>query len=238
MSRQASDNDRDPRVADVYRATADERTPDHLNSRIMRMAAKADRTRYFAARAWLRPAAWAVTIGLSFALVLDITLLPLSTPGQEQLARPTVALPADHVEQDAAPDLETPAASGTGTPASRTAKAPLAEKWRATALPSKAGPGPVSQQDEHRADADAYGLEDRAPDQLAAEAATPEAKRLHAGQPSDNIPRLCPPDVRNAPDSWYDCIKSLPETLPEALLRAELDALFATFPEFEPPPDE
>lgn len=73
----------DTRVTDAYRAVANECAPDHLNRKILTMAARAA-TPYARARAWMRPAAWAATIALSFAFVLELTQLPstdLSAPG-------------------------------------------------------------------------------------------------------------------------------------------------------------
>ncbi len=116
MSKQTDHPGGDSRVADAYRSIADERAPEHLNERVMRMAAKANRTRYAAARAWMRPAAWAVTIGLSLAIVLELTQLP-----QEPL------------HYGGAPAEKGPPVE----------KGPLAEKWRAREMPAKAAPAPA-----------------------------------------------------------------------------------------------
>lgn len=69
-------NDTDRLVSDTYSELADEKTPDALNREILRLAAKEGRTRYSIARAWMRPVAWAATIGLSLVLVLELTNLP------------------------------------------------------------------------------------------------------------------------------------------------------------------
>ena len=77
----SSERDRrsEDRLADAYRALADERAPDYLNKKVLRLAA-GTRTRYSRARAWMRPAAWAAVIGLSLAIVLDMTRLPQVAP--------------------------------------------------------------------------------------------------------------------------------------------------------------
>ena len=67
------------RLAEAYQALAEERAPDYLNEKVLRMAADT-RSRYSRARAWMRPAAWAAVIGLSLAIVLDMTRLPQSDP--------------------------------------------------------------------------------------------------------------------------------------------------------------
>lgn len=67
-------------VADTYRSLATEQTPEHLDQRVLGMATRARRTRYSRTRAWVRPLAWAATIGLSIAVVLEITRVPLTEP--------------------------------------------------------------------------------------------------------------------------------------------------------------
>ena len=186
----------DPRVSDAYRALADERTPDHLDEAVMRMAAKANRTPYAAARAWMRPAAWAAIIGLSLAIVLELTLLP-----QEPFTY-------DVAPDDSAPPTESQADDqGAGLVP---VKAPLAEPWRARELPAKATAAPAMLEVESGAE-------------------------LDPGQQSVAAEYLCPVEVRDSADSWYDCIKSLRETTPTSRVAAELERLLAAYPDFEVP---
>jgi hypothetical protein len=77
MSNNPENRVQDQRVTDAYRALADERAPEHLNEQVLKLAAEA-RTPYARARAWMRPAAWAATIGLSLAIVLELTQMPIS----------------------------------------------------------------------------------------------------------------------------------------------------------------
>lgn len=81
MSSERDKPDNDERVADTYRSLATERAPDRLNQAVLRMAARATEKRYPRTIAWLRPMAWAATIGLSLAIVLEITNLPQPEPG-------------------------------------------------------------------------------------------------------------------------------------------------------------
>lgn len=74
-------SDTDELVSETYRAIADERTPDYLNKAVLRDAAKAARPRYLRSVSWTRPLAWAATITLSVALVLEVSNLP--APGPE-----------------------------------------------------------------------------------------------------------------------------------------------------------
>ena len=65
----------DPRVSAAYRDMAGERTPEHLDHVILNTARSAARPRWNKAVAWLRPAAWAATIGVCLAIVIEISLL-------------------------------------------------------------------------------------------------------------------------------------------------------------------
>jgi len=66
----------DPLVTRTYRETADEQTPEHLNRAILKEAEKAARPRYRRFTSWTRPMAWAATVMLSVALVLEVTKTP------------------------------------------------------------------------------------------------------------------------------------------------------------------
>ncbi len=79
MNNERENRAQDSRVTETYRALADERTPDHLTEQVLKLAAGV-RTPYARARAWMRPAAWAATVGLSLAIVLELTQLPSSDP--------------------------------------------------------------------------------------------------------------------------------------------------------------
>lgn len=75
MSNEPENRVVDAQVSETYRELAGERTPEHLNAQVLKMAA-GPRSPYARARAWMRPAAWAATIALSFAIVLELTQLP------------------------------------------------------------------------------------------------------------------------------------------------------------------
>ena len=71
-------NERDLPIVDEslrrqYRELAGERTPEHLNASILAQAGKAATPGYGRFRAWTRPLAWAATIALSVALVLELS---------------------------------------------------------------------------------------------------------------------------------------------------------------------
>ncbi|MDH3337970.1 MAG: hypothetical protein OER22_14565 [Gammaproteobacteria bacterium] len=64
------------RLTQTYRELAHERVPDHLDRAVLQAAAKAARPRYSRLRSWTRPMAWAATVMLSVALVLQISDVP------------------------------------------------------------------------------------------------------------------------------------------------------------------
>lgn len=94
MSNERDNRGEDQRLADAYKALATERAPDYLNERVLRMAG-GRRTPYMRARAWMRPVAWAATIGLSLAIVLEITRLPQVEPDSIGIAAPGISKARD-----------------------------------------------------------------------------------------------------------------------------------------------
>jgi hypothetical protein len=63
-------------VSRTYREAAHNGAPEHLDRAVLRKAASAARPRYARIRAWTRPTAWAATVVLSVALVLEVTKIP------------------------------------------------------------------------------------------------------------------------------------------------------------------
>ena len=70
----------DVEVSRVYRQLADERPPEHLSRSVLDEAIKAVRPRYARSRAWTRPLAWAATVALSVAIVLEFGREPVQEP--------------------------------------------------------------------------------------------------------------------------------------------------------------
>ena len=89
-----TDNDKQY-VSDAYREVANETTPAALDRRILDLAARESRSSYGLVRAWIRPAAWAATIALSLAILLEMTWFidvgvepqPAAAPALEERAR-------------------------------------------------------------------------------------------------------------------------------------------------------
>ncbi|MCP4332450.1 MAG: hypothetical protein GY785_07315 [Gammaproteobacteria bacterium] len=79
MSKERKNLGEDQLVADTYKGLAREQAPEHLNEKVL-LLASGGRSRYSLTRAWTRPLAWAATIGLSLALVLELNRLPQIEP--------------------------------------------------------------------------------------------------------------------------------------------------------------
>ena len=67
----------DDKVSRAYRSLAGEKTPAHLDRKILKMAAaEAQQPRYSRWMAWSRPLAWAATITLCLAITLELARQP------------------------------------------------------------------------------------------------------------------------------------------------------------------
>jgi len=105
MTNERKNEDRDRLVRDTYKALANERAPDRLNNQVLRQAADTGRSRYSLTRAWTRPVAWAATIGLSLAIVLELTRLPQTASDAVGISAPGKPMPAEHGTTAAAPGV-------------------------------------------------------------------------------------------------------------------------------------
>lgn len=85
----------DERVTKAYRELGAEKTPESLNQTIIEMAAQDAQqagARNTLSAVWMKPLAWAATIGLSLAIVLELTQVPTTTirydapPGENRSA--------------------------------------------------------------------------------------------------------------------------------------------------------
>ena len=248
----------------MYRESAAETTPKALDDAVLREAreAAADVSwlRYPKTIHWLRPMAWAATIGLSFAIVLELTLSPTMTPDMATDANMAI---------DAEPFAATPAAS-PAAPAARQAE-PLQETEQleeivVTGNPIRTEETPAEDMAEDMAAdmaADMDGMRKAASDDAPSLASDVEVKRelermneyreqvetfTFADQPvaADAVPAMqrsaayaiafpCDEDDTEAPESWLECIERLDEQGRYVEAQRERERLTEAFPEFELP---
>ena len=230
-------NDIETRVSDAYRDLASETAPPELDRKVLSMAAGARRSRYGKARTWIRPAAWAATIGLSLAFVLELSQVPENAP-----------LSTGGSDADTFEILDESAVGGE--PPARTKSDAAVRQERETRLDSSAAssPGAPSAAAEPAADRDSAAADFEADDMRLLEEAE-ERARMQSGQarPAARAAEFsavaekkeqasgCDADARTSAQTWYACIEALRESgLPDAAA-AEFEALRAEFPDFEEP---
>lgn len=241
MSRRHEDN----RVSETYRDVATERTPAALDEKVLAMASREARTRYGLARAWIRPVAWAATIGLTVAIVLEVTQNTyVAEPPRPDRAR-QVAAPAgsnaeagrartesDDANLEKRRDTAAPSAAADSVPAAPPASEP-AERPAPAALDSAAvarelesDEMPLLRQAEEQAQR--REGETRAVSALVDQplAATAAAKQETAA---------CDAEARALAPNWYACIEALRDAGFDDAAAAELDELRLAFPEFREP---
>ena len=80
MTNERDKADTDELVSEIYRDLPAPRAPEHLNQSILRMAGikEAGQNRLLFS-AWIKPVAWAATIALSLAIVMDFSELPTTS---------------------------------------------------------------------------------------------------------------------------------------------------------------
>lgn len=250
MSNERENRAEDARVAETYRTVAQERAPERLNKRVLRMAARQGRTPYSRARAWMRPAAWAATIALSLAIVLELTRLPPVEPELADIATPRQE-PQETtggVDEPRTPAAEQPdpVSMDTFAPKDMTVLREAEDRARAQAgpdqLPStpRADAGAASteniparkvsvEQDRHERFADQQDAEAPAADKRVAAAASLAAatdRKALESQPA------CPAKLRESAKSWFACIEQLRDSGQEELADREYDQFQRIFPDF------
>ena len=112
MTDKRPNQESDPLVSRLYRESAQETAPPALNDAVLaeaRRAANDGRSKYSRSIAWLRPMAWAATLGLSLAIVLELSM----TPGMDanRIGDQPMSSPQSPPPQLSSPELPTPHSS-------------------------------------------------------------------------------------------------------------------------------
>jgi hypothetical protein len=215
--RSHSDSVRDTLVSRTYREAAVERAPDDLNQAVLLRARQHSSNRYSRSVIWLRPMAWAATIGLCLAIVVEINNVPQPTP--EQMALP--AAPADTISDGKKLDEEAVQAIRTegGAASSDMNEAVVPQRIETEALQQRArktvdDQGRVSLQD--------------VPQHSKSEAR--ELKFVPA-----EIPVTCKAQARATPETWLACIEALEEEGLDEVAGEQREQLQVAFPDFDMP---
>lgn len=206
------EDDVDRRVADYYASLDRETTPASLDKAVVRDARRALRAdnRKGTLNAWFRPFAFATTVALCLAIVIDLRYLGVfDAPDASFEAVPTV----------------TGAAEEDSTPVAAPSQATLneikrEEKTAASASPSGERAGDVAEPRGARL------MKPRTPD--AAIQAAGEARA-----PTDS--GACSGEQTATPARWWECILSLRDSGRHEAADLEVDRLTKQFPDFVPP---
>ncbi len=215
--RSHSDSVRDTLVSRTYREAAVERVPDDLNQAVLQRARQHSSNRYSRSVIWLRPMAWAATIGLCLAIVVEINNVPQPTP--EQMALP--AAPADTIsdgkklDEEAVQDIRTEG----GAASSDMNEAVVPQRIETEALQQRA-----------RKTVDDQG---RVSLQDVPQHSKSEARELEF-VPAE-IPATCNAQARATPETWLACIEALEEDGLDEVAGEQREQLQAVYPDFDMP---
>ncbi|MDJ0793115.1 MAG: hypothetical protein QNI98_02640 [Woeseiaceae bacterium] len=237
-------------VTQAYRDLATETTPPGLDDKMLAMATRETRSRYGIARAWVRPVAWAATIGLSLAIVLEVWQVIPPGPDAEPTATREIApstLSADEAPARLRQEMEK---------REDTSQIPGPANTLMDNVPVNPGGGGAEELGARRAapqnvqeakespsvvmeDADAFAAKDM---RILEEAEVKAQQR--AGEPeiasfavisTEAHKAHCDETARATAESWYECIEGLREAGDTEFAENELAALALAFPDFEVP---
>ncbi len=252
-------NETDRLVSDTYNELADEKTPEALNRDILRLAAKEGRTRYSIARGWIRPVAWAATIGLSLVVVLELAILPGTDLAPSPSSVPVDAsTESDAAERQADPlkeeiVLESEAAEARKDSFAKRSRPYSPEEQRTEKvsiqgeLPAasenarqRVSQAPMLSMDAERAPepmSEVSADEDVLQDLAQARSAAPRVESFASGAASLSAEPdyLCPPEARLSAEKWLRCIEEIEAGSSPELVEREYEEFRKRYPDFEHP---
>lgn len=244
----------DPVVSAQLKAIADEVAPDELDQVVLREARRALRAdnRRGSFAAWFRPLAFAATIGLSLAIILEFSetgiLAPASDPGSvtPPAARARGQANLDELKrQEKSPGMPAPTDSPLGERGDTrgdedadfvSPAAARSSKLKRELLPeTDAAAGEVF---DAAASSAMQGLQEAEADRLSTLSLDPARETRdvapQAAAPAA-LPTACDERQTSAPESWWACIESLRRAGQSTAADRETDALKTAFPDFELP---
>ena len=230
-------------VSATYRELSKEGAPNYLNEKVLQQAAaKAARPRYSRSIMWTRPLAWAATVGLCLAIVLEVTRIPM----------PEVVVTEEVVTQEAADSLEAELSSSQAAEPTQvqTPQQPAGVRIEKKSQPGRAATKQIADEPNRELRMRDFAYE-AAEEISSVEEGVVSGKVEFEVQDADRLQRSkevpvsalsasravneCSDEVRADPVNWLACIAVLEETGDtEAALR-QREALKEAFPEFEMP---
>lgn len=218
-------------VSQIYRESATERAPEELDAKILRDARAHVGARYLRTIGWLRPMAWAATIGLSLAIVLELSNPPSPETGAIEVP---IEAPIELPEVDAvqAP-IAVPVAAEPEARNEEAAKPPAA-------LPASSD---NSEQRDTAVNVDAFRVSDAPLLEEAADMARMRdgpnqvANSAVSGATASSVESVaaCEASRTVNPETWLSCIDELDAAGRNDDAKLERERLLRTFPDFEMP---
>lgn len=231
MTEERSNSENDPLVTRAYREAATEKTPQALDDAVLREARQAVSgngwLRYPKTIHWLRPMAWAATIGLSLAIVLELTMTPTEPELiMESLPVAPAAAPAERIDMRERQELDE---AVENILADDTLEL---QKSRAADAPALASEAEVKQELERM-----LQFEEQVEARSAAEQpAAAEGVAAMRSSATYAIAVPCSEEEIETPATWLECIERLDEQGRYVDARRERERLAEAFPDFELPP--
>ncbi len=200
----------DETVSATYRELSREGAPDHLNEKVLQQAAeRALRPRYSRSVMWTRPLAWAATVGLCLAIVLEVTRVPTPEIVMTDDANSFLeAEPSSIAEEAQAPVRQRP----------ETLKDMKSQLGRSAAKQAANEPKREMVDTDTRPQSGAIAT-------LA----------VSANRIDSEVTNECPDEIRVDPVTWLACIVDLEEIGDTDAALRQRDALEEAFPQFKMP---
>lgn len=216
----------DPLVSASYRQIATERAPPELDAKTLmkaRAAAADSPFRRFTA-SWFRPLAFIATLGLSLALVLELTSTmqaPTAPEGgagrQHDRSAGTESLPGESPDASAGDSPAAPQPPGADDPA----RVDFLDTMRHSSKQMR--------------DADNAARAAIQASQLPAEASPAGEAAGPRTNAADETTNSCSKEQTRDPAKWWRCITELEQAGRHQEASVEMDHLREAFPDFEPP---
>lgn len=200
----------DETVSATYRELSREGAPDHLNEKVLQQAAeRALRPRYSRSVMWTRPLAWAATVGLCLAIVLEVTRVPTPEIVMTDDANSFLeAEPSSIAEEAQAPVRQRP----------ETLKDMKSQLGRSAAKQAANEPKREMVDTDTRQQSGVIA-----------------ALAVSANRIDSEATNECPDEIRVDPVTWLACIVDLEEIGDTDAALRQRDALEEAFPQFKMP---
>jgi hypothetical protein len=247
----SNDKHQDEQVSAAYQSMARERTPEHLDDKVLRMAkANAERPQYSRWIAWSRPLAWAATVALCLAITLEVTQVTTPVDLATETVPAEVAAPTALMLPELQKDKQEPAPERDMDQQQALADAISSEKHsaaRGAAKMSANEPAPADRMRQSADLAEAESVEEMvvAPSMEIELKESNELRREYGSSSAefasskaiaaDMAVNKCSEESRLQAESWLECIIALEADGDSEAATRQRENLIEVFPDFKLP---